>query len=142
MFLRATRDAADKSTKSLPRSLDERHDEHFCDSCSFRHAVMKAAGREQEFWDARKKEAEEKAAVAREQRRKIMDQYDAQMLQSSQSYSAAKSQIDNWVQQMQNVYPGALIPSDNPSGSVQKPEDPMPDKGWWKKFAEWRAKQK
>jgi hypothetical protein len=43
-----------KSTKSLPRSLDERHDEHFCDSCSFRHAVMKAAGREQEFWDARK----------------------------------------------------------------------------------------
>jgi hypothetical protein len=24
-----------------------------CDGCAFRHTVMKAAGREQEFWDAR-----------------------------------------------------------------------------------------
>jgi hypothetical protein len=27
---------------------------NFCSACSFRHTVMKAAGREQEFWDARK----------------------------------------------------------------------------------------
>jgi hypothetical protein len=28
-----------------------------CDGCAFRHQVMKAAGREQEFWDARPKPA-------------------------------------------------------------------------------------
>ena len=28
---------------------------HLCDGCHFRHTVMKAAGREQEFWDAAEK---------------------------------------------------------------------------------------
>jgi hypothetical protein len=117
-----------------------------CSGCFFKYSVAKAAGRLEEFWDARKKEAEEKAAVALQQQKQWLEAYGKawaiQKTQTMQQNGQAQSQIDNWAQQMQNFYPGALIPSDDPSGSVQKPEDPMPDKGWWKKFAEWQAKQK
>jgi hypothetical protein len=106
-----------------------------CSGCFFKYSVAKAAGRLEEFWDAQ-------AAVARQ---KIQDYY-AQMQQNvNPNYSdQAQSQTADWVQKMQNFYPGALIPVDDPSGSVQTPEDyPNPvSKGWWKKFAEWRAKQK
>jgi hypothetical protein len=42
------------------RSVVNIYGQRLCDGCKFRHAVMKAAGREQEFWDARDETYKEK----------------------------------------------------------------------------------
>lgn len=48
-------DCGQRATKMVPFP-DPSPSGHFCDACHFRHTVMKAAGREQEFWDARKEQ--------------------------------------------------------------------------------------
>jgi hypothetical protein len=101
--------------------------ELFCSGCHFQYTVAKSSGRLEEWVAERKKKVEERVAAGRKKFRIVQEKYYAE------TQAQAQRNINpDYLQGMQTV------PYKPEDGYKQLPEE----KGWWKKFAECRAKQK